>query len=980
VNAVFRRFYLVRWRAAILLSLPGVLLAAWYGFGAFARFDMYRRFEKIDAPLTLELFHIALFDVLRRDMRHVWLSPPPDPSALKQLVFRIDRPSWEALKSSRDQEERSYVKADLVRPDRKIPVEVRLLGQRHWNVLYKQMSLKVQLPRGELLDGYRVLTLSNDPAPMVVGEQIMLDTLADHGVLVPAADFARVHINGTDLGVFRYETQPDESLLREHDRQAGSMYSGDLPGSARSEELWAGPARWRKVAWREEQEKLDMSELERLLSVLRTASVAEFADFARHEIDLEAFAWFEAVDIAFGCDQHNYRENHKLYFDPYKGRWEPVAWGLRGFEHDPVLNRVENPIMLRLKLVPGYLARRNRALYELLTTDGSGSAVRARGMRIWERIGPDLATDPYWDAYRVLPRVDELHRQMVRPMNMRRAMLVFESELETYERRRAFLIEQLRRNSVWLEQKPAVQAAPVAGATKRAPAEPPAFATDIDVIVDGEAGFKLEALRAQWPSECTDPSWYVARAANDASAPITATTRDGEARLGTPLELYAGTRLEARSEVDPEHGAVQSVAAPTAYRFTVHARCTPAALEAVGLSLATGARVHSRPASKAVLAEAAPERLRASDVPAFAPGERSAHPWSVEAALRRTEGPAAFFPLVAPARVDIGPGRIEIDKTRVYEAEQEVHIAAGTELRLAPGASLVFLGRVHFEGTAEQPIALEPAGSAPWGGIVLQGLGTRGSRFSHVVVEGGSAPSYRSTRYPGMINLHDTEDIRVDNCAFADNRGSDDVLHASYVKELVIEDSRVRGAHADALDIELSQAHLRRITVLDAGDDALDLMGSTVEVRGSVLIGLRGNGVSAGEETRVSVQDTLIADATVGLLAKNASHVTVDGSLVFRATTGVRIYKRTVRYDGDSSVSADVLFVVDSARAVQREDGSPQGLDLGRAQLGMPRHDALDHLRDNVLELSGWPSLPTWIEQRRAALARGVALQGPSSP
>ena len=125
---------------------------------------------------------------------------------------------------------------------------------------------------------------------MVVGEQIILDYLDRRGVLVPRSDFARVAINDTNLGVFRYETQPEESLLRMHRREPGSMYSGDLPGSARTEELWTGITRWRKVAWRDEAAKDDYSELERLLAHVRGSTIAEFADFARHEIDIDAFA------------------------------------------------------------------------------------------------------------------------------------------------------------------------------------------------------------------------------------------------------------------------------------------------------------------------------------------------------------------------------------------------------------------------------------------------------------------------------------------------------------------------------------------------------------------------------------------------------------------------------------------------------------------------------------------------------------------
>ena len=58
MSGVVRRFYRVRWRAAALLCLPGVLLVSWYAFSAFARFDAYRRAEKNDHPFDLELFQL----------------------------------------------------------------------------------------------------------------------------------------------------------------------------------------------------------------------------------------------------------------------------------------------------------------------------------------------------------------------------------------------------------------------------------------------------------------------------------------------------------------------------------------------------------------------------------------------------------------------------------------------------------------------------------------------------------------------------------------------------------------------------------------------------------------------------------------------------------------------------------------------------------------------------------------------------------
>ena len=62
-------------------------------------------------------------------------------------------------------------------------------------------------------------------------------------------------------------------------------------------------------------------------------------------------------------------------------------------------------------------------------------------------------------------------------MNLRRAALVFESELTTYARRQAFLLRELRRNPLGLDVGPS-GAAPGADGADR-------FVTRIDLVIDG---------------------------------------------------------------------------------------------------------------------------------------------------------------------------------------------------------------------------------------------------------------------------------------------------------------------------------------------------------------------------------------------------------------------------------------------------------------------------------------------------------------
>jgi hypothetical protein len=138
-----------------------------------------------------------------------------------------------------------------------------------------------------------------------------------------------------------------------------------------------------------------------------------------------------------------------------------------------------------------------------------------------------------------------------------------------------------------------------------------------------------------------------------------------------------------------------------------------------------------------------------------------------------------------------------------------------------------------------------------------------------------------------------------------------------------------------------------------------------------VILGAAGNGISGGEESQVDVQNSLIAECKVGVLAKNAAHVSLSSSLLFHNATGVHTYQRTVRYAGPSEVTANVLFVVgSSAAAVDRDDRSHDTLDQGRVLLDLPQRGALDHLLEDVLELSDWQQLPHWLDEHKGRSIR----------
>lgn len=933
------------------MCLPGMLLVAWYAWNAYAQLARYRRAVREEAPLALETLHIALHDQLEADIRRMLMDPPPDSSPLHTYRLRVRREDWRTLIDSAEPgEARPYVEAKVEHDGRLLDAEVRLRGDRHWHTGGAQKSLKVKLDKGELIRGHRVFNLINDATPMLIGEQLILDLANESDILTPLSSFVRVKINGKDVGVYHYETAADESLLRSSRRMPGGIYQSQLPDTARTDELWSNGKFWTKMSSRTDSEadKVNFSDLERFLFHVSRASGREFRQFAEHELDLGSFARLDALDVAFGGDPRDFRENHSYYFDPYRGHWEPVAGEYRGFRDDPLFNLVDNPVLLRLKMTPGYLSLRDRTLYEFLTGKGTPSAISARATKLVAELAPDLRTDPYWDAYRQLPRVDAFHRRMLRPNTLRRLALVVESELTTYGHRHAQLIAELERNPLYISVGDAV-------ARREALAElpPGAFSTPIRLVIDGQSGVGLTELAVTFADDCVDPALVVFAS----GVRIEAHGQAGQIELAHELPLYPNVGIVPRNNPNARRGAVRGELWPIDYPLELVSSCRPRSVVARGRHLATDSRVTSREATPEILGRLPAQRLGPDDVPTFTAGEAGPHPW-------RFETPR-------PSDVTLGPGDVTFEETRVFEAFETVTVRPGTRLLMGPDASLVFLGKVTFAGERHRPIEVAPLGGQPWGGLAIQGPGAMGSRLRHVMLARGTRPVWRSVPYPAMVNVHHTRDVTIDGCQFALNSPDTETLHAAYVDNLLVEDTAFFNVHGDALDLEYSNAELRRLRVVNVGDDALDLMGSRVLLSDSVLLGARGNGVSSGEESQVTVNNTLIAETEVGVLAKNASVVALSGSVLYRNGTGVRTYQRTVRYAGESEVSANILFVAESKKtAVKREDRTGDRLDQGRVLLDLPRPGVLEHVLQNVLELSDWQELPRFVDAQKEQAIR----------
>ena len=243
--------------------------------------------------------------------------------------------------------------------------------------------------------------------------------------------------------------------------------------------------------------------------------------------------------------------------------------------------------------------------------------------------------------------------------------------------------------------------------------------------------------------------------------------------------------------------------------------------------------------------------------------------------------------------------------TGVQHVYNDVIIKAGTAIKLAANASLIFHGRLVAEGTKNAPIlfgALEP-NQSPWGTVAIQGAGANGSSLQYCEFSEGSG--YKDVNgmfeYSSMFSIHEVHGAEVTNSKFRDSKIVDDMVHAVY-SDVKITNSTFTRSLSDALDIDISKAELINNVFIDSGNDAIDLMTSDAVILGNTITGSSDKGVSVGEGSRLLAINTLFSNNGIAVQSKDGSTATLYNVDIENNAHALDAYKKNWRYNSGGNI------------------------------------------------------------------------------
>ncbi len=814
--------------------------------------DLGVKFRTFNEQVSLQTVGRYEASMIRRDIE-LGIRPPSmgDPHHLRAIQLYMPDASESQLNRDLPHSGRVYVKGSLVYPNGDLwDVKTRYRGDHFWHWAARKKSIRVKTKRSHLFERMRAFNLIAPKMRDQISGHISYVLAAELDLMVPRSEMVDVHINGRYRGVYLLLEQLEEMVLRKHGRMPGDLYAADMVGRNKyrglSSQIFANHGLWEKVAINNHFDEGEDEALVLLIDALSAPPGRERSAKLRSLLDVDAFARFSAFRTLCQSEHFENTHNWRLYYDPWRNRFEPVVWDPAGWapawipkpgrrSRADIVSSIVDEALLEDN---AFLAAR-QAVFDEFFGSGGMERVGAEIDDVLQRIKPSIDSDPSL-TYKIFAMTPDA---------------VFAAQ-ESYRKIVRTVGAHVREDYMTPGRLSYVTNKDLPGWVR--------------VEVDGRRALTGLTLSLSRPID-RRPTAHVAIMLPE--GPQLIDVSGAVVQRGSRIDLDIDLLAQFVPVKDPTlpRWVSGKIEVRPAYYDIILGGAEFAGVDIVEVTGRYGTRRFG-----------VGEELKARAVRTLEP--------TVFANARSVLEPQ---PVQAP---QVWEGDLEFEGVRTIT--DDVIIQPGTRLRMAPGASLIFEGRLVARGTAEQRIVFGPrdGGQDPWGIIALRGSGANGSELTHCDMSLGSGHKTALAEYSAMFSIHEVKGVVVRGCTFRDSRVVDDMVHAVY-STVHFEACEFTRSLFDAVDLDITEGVIESCRFIDSGNDALDLMTSTVLVRNSLIEGSVDKGVSVGEDTEAMLFNTTVERCEIGVQIKDRSRAVLVNCDILDNKLGVDAYKKNWRYD-----------------------------------------------------------------------------------
>lgn len=259
-------------------------------------------------------------------------------------------------------------------------------------------------------------------------------------------------------------------------------------------------------------------------------------------------------------------------------------------------------------------------------------------------------------------------------------------------------------------------------------------------------------------------------------------------------------------------------------------------------------------------------------------------------------------------RYTLSGSQLDISEKLIIPKDHSFQLNAGSKIRfLTKQAGLISHGSVYCYGTASNPVLFSGVGG--YKGYILA-VNNDSCHFEYTHFSDLSSPADQDVS--GSITLYKSKNY-FSHCVLNGNNNEDFLNLVSSTAR--IENCIIQNVHSDAIDADFSTASITNTQIRITGNDAVDGSGSQINISNVDFSKIGDKCISAGEESRFTIQKSTLSDADLGIVCKDGSIVNATDLLFSSIKIPLILFTKKNRYTEPSMSIAKTRF----ERFVQRD-------------------------------------------------------------
>jgi hypothetical protein len=270
-----------------------------------------------------------------------------------------------------------------------------------------------------------------------------------------------------------------------------------------------------------------------------------------------------------------------------------------------------------------------------------------------------------------------------------------------------------------------------------------------------------------------------------------------------------------------------------------------------------------------------------------------------------------------PSKIDsvIYNGLIDIDKTILFDNNQILIIKKGSTINFTNNANLILKGGIEIQGTDSNPVKIFNSDSTRSSILVVNAK--RNSTVSNTHFYRLSSLSEGIWTNTSAVTFYNSN-VKIINSRFINNIEGDDALNIVNTISYSIDGCVFSEILSDAIDIDYSDGLISNSTFKKIGNDAIDFSGSNSKIINCLITDAGDKGVSAGENSTLTVETSNISKSKFGIVSKDLSSVLSLNNSFDKNKYDFSVYNKKEEYgpailNDKKSIGAKVILLQDES-------------------------------------------------------------------